>query len=653
MTTTTLSSARRPWWRGWADFWFRPSDPTTLAFIRICTGLLVFYIHLAYCFDLQAFFGENGWYALRFVDKERHELPSFSSSFTDWEEPYQFVQLSYFPHRREAFMQFLRQTYLPDPKQPDQNHDPSTALAYLFRVNEMRNPTDASAALVYVKEMTHPEKRDRLLDVLAGKKVEEPAIGPKSAKTDTSASYQPPHVFVVMTDEEKARVISEIRALLNAFDRVVWRDAVSGRSYVFAHLLEIPPEARKSLIGFMNSLTKLDLAERRKLLDYFDYWNNDPRTAYRIGFSTFSIWFHVTDPTAMAILHTGILILIFMFTIGLFSRVTSVLVWVAVIGYIHRTQQVLFGMDTMMNILLFYLMIGNCGAALSVDRLIARYRAARASIARCGRFDATTRAFLACPPPSVSAGFAQRLIQVHFCFIYMAAGLSKLKGVMWWDGRAFWEVLVNPEFTLIHYAWYEATVRWIAEVKPLYYTTIAISVWFTLFIEIGLPFLVWTRMRWLIIFLAVAMHSIIAVLMGLNLFELLMIVMLLAYLPDRVIRDRFRGGPNLAKYHYAINPASLTQAKAASLAIALDVDNQIALTPDEHAGEPSVSGKGLPAATRQEGARALFRGLRLFNAMWVLLLIPGLKGLLTRRLFPTAADRTPSRTVKPSTPAAR
>ena len=28
----------------------------------------------------------------------------------------------------------------------------------------------------------------------------------------------------------------------------------------------------------------------------------------------------------------------------------------------------------------------------------------------------------------MSAGFALRLIQVHFCFIYMAAGLSKLKG---------------------------------------------------------------------------------------------------------------------------------------------------------------------------------------------------------------------------------
>ena len=55
----------------------------------------------------------------------------------------------------------------------------------------------------------------------------------------------------------------------------------------------------------------------------------------------------------------------------------------------------------------------------------------------------------------MSAGLALRLIQVHFCFIYVAAGLSKLKGAAWWNGQAFWDVMVNPEFTLMHYHWYE------------------------------------------------------------------------------------------------------------------------------------------------------------------------------------------------------
>src|SRR5262245_7129561 len=33
---------------GWDRFWFQPANPTTLGLIRICAGLLIFYIHLAY-----------------------------------------------------------------------------------------------------------------------------------------------------------------------------------------------------------------------------------------------------------------------------------------------------------------------------------------------------------------------------------------------------------------------------------------------------------------------------------------------------------------------------------------------------------------------------------------------------------------------------
>src|SRR6201999_2310206 len=111
-------------------------------------------------------------------------------------------------------------------------------------------------------------------------------------------------------------------------------------------------------------------------------------------------------PTQMALVHALGLAVIVLFTLGVCTRVTGVLTWGAVVGYIHRRNQILFGMATMMTILLIYLVIGNSGAAMSVDRLVARYRAARASLRRSGTIDANTRAFLACPPPSASAGFA-------------------------------------------------------------------------------------------------------------------------------------------------------------------------------------------------------------------------------------------------------
>ena len=245
MTTPPPPTDHRPWWRGWSDFWFRPSDPTTLGFMRICTGLLVLYIHMAYSLDLQAFFGERGWYSLDRIDRERREMPSFVSPFLDWDEPFAFPHLSDFPHRREAFMQFLKQTYLPDPNHPDKKPNPAAMMAYLNRVKAMDNPVDAHTALVYVEDMTDPQTRERRLKVLAGGKVEQSGIGTDAKKTDISASYKPPEVFANLTLEQRLQVVAEIEAFLKALDDVTW--PASGRNYVFAHLREIPPDARRAL----------------------------------------------------------------------------------------------------------------------------------------------------------------------------------------------------------------------------------------------------------------------------------------------------------------------------------------------------------------------------------------------------------------------
>jgi hypothetical protein len=632
MSTTPATASGSPWWGRWANFWFPAADPTTLGFMRICTGLLVLYIHLAYSLDLQAFFGKHGWYAASFIERERKESPAYVAPFWKWEDQIILPRLSDFPHRRQAMMQFIRAL-------PDGKAERTAALAYLNRANRSENPDQFRLALIFAQnQLSTRSERENYLRVLVGGQVTTVSdLVPEAPKElDISERYRKttPDFLLNLPPEERAKVADELRVFCDLLDTIRWADPERGRDYVFNYFIESGPDSRKALINYLNTLPE-DPTERKKLVDYLDYWNSDPRLALRTGSAIFSIWFHVTDPTQMAVIHGFVLFLILLFTLGVFTRVTSVLVWVACIGYIHRTQQVLFGMDTMMNILLFYLMIGDSGAALSVDRLVARYRATRASLRRCGGLDAATRAFLACPPPSRGAGFAIRLFQVHFCFIYAAAGLAKLKGATWWNGVAFWEVLVNPEFTLLRYPWYEDFLRAVFSLKPFYYITLACAVWFTLFVEIALPFLVWTRLRWLMVFLATAMHAIIAVLMGLNLFELLMIVMLLAYLPDRVIRDRFRGGPELPKFRFGFNPADDRQSRAAALVCALDIDNQVKLVADPTKHRPEVTGADGNPRTGLEAVVHLRRGLRLLSAVGFLMLIPGAKRCLARLLFPT------------------
>src|SRR5260370_21320397 len=59
----------------WNRFWFSPSDPTVLALIRVCCGLITLYTALAYSLDLQEFFGRDAWWNLEFADRVRRERP--------------------------------------------------------------------------------------------------------------------------------------------------------------------------------------------------------------------------------------------------------------------------------------------------------------------------------------------------------------------------------------------------------------------------------------------------------------------------------------------------------------------------------------------------------------------------------------------------
>src|SRR5213078_2085998 len=69
--STTLPADPRPFRRRWADFWFSRTDPTTLGFIRVVTGMLILYTHAVYIVDLQPFFGKTGWYGAKQIDEER------------------------------------------------------------------------------------------------------------------------------------------------------------------------------------------------------------------------------------------------------------------------------------------------------------------------------------------------------------------------------------------------------------------------------------------------------------------------------------------------------------------------------------------------------------------------------------------------------
>jgi hypothetical protein len=619
-------------WAKWLRFWFAPVDPTPLGLIRLITGFAAVYVHLAYSFDLRAFFGPDGWYSLAAVNRERREMPTVLSNFFEnaWTDTgMRGAHLPEYPHRRAAVMGWFRGSAETPPAELRQK------LAYLDFLQKTRDDLGIRDGLLYVQSLSDVDQiRKAQLQALVDEGLRKPPVDvvpPVLARLPQDAPAGQPSRTALAKDVE-------------AFVQLLPKDA-NDRLFVLNHLMEMDQPNRDATIGFMLELAGVDAAKRAELLEYMDHWNQEAKYATNIGSPIFSQWFHITDPTGMAVAHGVIVFVMFLFAIGFCTRVTSVLTWLAAIGYIHRTQQVLFGMDTMMNILLVYLMVGNSGAALSVDRLIMRYRASRNSLRKHGHIDAATRAFLDHPPPSVSAGFALRLLQDHFCFIYMASGLSKLKGAAWWNTNAYWDTLVNPEFTMIHYQWYEAAVRQLTAVRPVYQAAAAFMVVFTFVTEIGLPFMVWTRMRPVWVTLGIILHAGIAVFMGLWVFSLLMMTMLLGYLPGRVMRDRLFGhAAGAPKLTVRVNRKSDRQSRAAALVTMADFDGQVTLA-DGPGFAVEADGR---TVTGRDAARELFGKLTWLRSVGWVLWVPGVGGAVSRAL--TGAEPSAA-AVRPGVPA--
>ena len=285
-----------------------------------------------------------------------------------------------------------------------------------------------------------------------------------------------------------------------------------------------------------------DDAEAQFVEGYIAREGVDPRLLYARGQQGWSVWFHVTDPTAMAVVHGVIVFVTFLFVIGFATRVTSALTWFAMLCYIHRNPNILFGVDTMMTILLLYLMIGPSGAALSVDRLIARWWSVnKPAVVRrwyrlLGRPEPTDAeiapaVFHETPQPSVTANVAIRLTQIHICIIYLVAGLAKLQGTAWWNGTAPWGTIANYEFAPMQYEYYNRFLRQLTQNQFLIESALTSASLFTLVFEIGYPFMVWRPMtRWLSLAGAIMLHGLIGIFMGLKTFSLMMLVMNMAFL---------------------------------------------------------------------------------------------------------------------------
>ncbi len=201
-------------------------------------------------------------------------------------------------------------------------------------------------------------------------------------------------------------------------------------------------------------------------------------------------WMPSTE-SAVRIFFSTWLVSAFCLMVGLFTRIASIVVFVAICSLHNRNVLILHSGDTLMRVLSFFLIFAPAGAALSVDRLIALFK---------GR---------ASPKHRLYSPWAQRLIQIQLSVLYLSTFLWKVQGNAWLDGVATYytsrlkEFERFPVFGLFDHAWF-----------------IQLTTWGTLLVEFSMGVLVWfAELRYAVLISGVFLHLGIEYSMNIPLFE--------------------------------------------------------------------------------------------------------------------------------------
>ena len=224
-------------------------------------------------------------------------------------------------------------------------------------------------------------------------------------------------------------------------------------------------------------------------------------------------WF--SSPREITVVHWAGIVVLALFTLGFFTRITSILSLVIVVATINRAPMLTSQFEPVVALLLLYLCIGPSGAYMSIDAWLRRRRRAAAHVA------------IVDDPRSTWATLATRLMQVHVAMLYGLMGLSKLMATQWWDGTGVWWLIARPDSRLVDLTW-------------LHTHPMAVNLWNHAIVvfEISFAILIWNRLaRPLLLAIAFVIWPLTGLLTSNIPFGLIMLVANLAFFSPELLRQ--------------------------------------------------------------------------------------------------------------------
>lgn len=228
--------------------------------------------------------------------------------------------------------------------------------------------------------------------------------------------------------------------------------------------------------------------------------NSLPGRAARLNL--FAVWPH--SDRAITALFWIIVVFAVLMLVGFMSRTSSAIVFVALLSLHKRNPMILSGGDALLRLDAFFMMFAPTGAALSMDRLIRRYR---------GRVE---------KEPLLVLPWAQRMIQIQTTLLYLSTVYWKLRGHTWIDGTALYYVLHLSEF------------RQFAVPGAENAAVIKCMTWSALAVELSLGTIVWVkRLRHWVLLAGVCLHAAIEYALNIPLFSLTIVSTYLTFVDSR------------------------------------------------------------------------------------------------------------------------
>ena len=142
----------------------------------------------------------------------------------------------------------------------------------------------------------------------------------------------------------------------------------------------------------------------------------------------FNLLSGVTNPTVTFVFYLLIVVAALLTTVGLWTRVSSIVLLLGVTSLHHRAPDILHSGDTLIRAMLLYIAVAPSGAAVSLDRYFALKRGLAPE-----------------EPPEVSL-WPQRMMQIQVAILYLTTVWHKSFGEWWLNGTATWYPINLTEF---------------------------------------------------------------------------------------------------------------------------------------------------------------------------------------------------------------